>query len=93
MSTCGLDPEVMIEKLPELMQEVTKRCWGLHTEIDLLVEQWHELGRAGGKRADHAADMMCRLRFQLDDLAKFCKTASDNITKMKADPFCRHQTA
>ncbi len=84
-----MDPEYMIVRLNDMVGDVRRYASHLADEAELIGEEWAGLGRVGGRRADHAAQLMCKLRPILRDLAGFCTAAEKHITDMQADPFQR----
>ena len=81
------DPEALIRRLPELVKQIDIIRAHLADEAEEVVECWEGLGRAGGQRADHAAELMSRLRPHLADLENFSHTCHEQITAMLAAPF------
>ena len=84
-----LEPERAIADLPALEAGLRRMLTALSLEADTMTEQWEQLGRIGGQRADHAAALMSRLRPILRDLAVYCNVVEGQIDKMVADPFGR----
>jgi hypothetical protein len=84
-----MTPEQAIAKLPALMGQINRFRAAVDNEQAEIQEQWAQLGRFGGQRADHAAQMLSRLRPALTELASFCQTCEQQIGEFVADPFGR----
>lgn len=79
-----------IESLPELIKTLNKHLAEIADEAEEIGDRWDGLGRAGGQREDHAAQLLSRLRGGLLALAETCTTASAQIDAIVADPFGRN---
>lgn len=88
-----MTPTKAITDLPELIRQINARVSPLVWETEKIAENWARLGQLGGQRDDHAAELLCRLRPALEDIARFCTDCATQITRMKADPFGREQAA
>lgn len=87
------DPEKMIHKTDQMLGEINRRVAFLRAECEDIAEQWQMLGNVGGQRADHAAELLGRLRPHLRDLASFATRCEKQMDDMVADPFCRKAVA
>jgi hypothetical protein len=83
-------PTEAIESLDGLQGTLGRRCRALDAEIDGITEQWDALGRHGGMRDDHAAQLLGRLRPHLEDIASFASLCVGQIDAMVRDPFGRN---
>jgi len=88
-----MTPTKAITDLPELIRQINARVSPLVWETEDIAENWARLGQLGGQRDDHAAELLCRLRPALENIARFCTACATQITRMKADPFGREQAA
>lgn len=89
-----MNPEQMITTLEsQLLGKLNVYRSNLADEISEIIELWDGLGRAGGQRADHAAELMSRLRPILSAIESFASIAQTQITTMLADPFERKDGA
>ena len=88
-----MTPTKAITDLPELIRQINARVSPLVWETEDIAENWARLGQLGGQREDHAAELLCRLRPALENIAKFCTDCATQITRMKADPFGHEETA
>jgi len=88
-----MTPTKAITDLPELIRQINARVSPLVWETEDIAENWDRLGQLGGQRDDHAAELLCRLRPSLENIARFCTDCATQITRMKADPFGREQAA
>ena len=86
-----MDPEQMIQDLSSLIGAYNRFGSHLRAEAEQIEEEWSLLGQAGGQRADHAAQLLSRLRPILRDAAAFCRVAEQQIDEMVADPFQRRK--
>jgi hypothetical protein len=85
----NMDPERMIVQMGKLTGDVNRFASQLRDEAEMIGEEWEGLGRAGGHRADHAAQLLGKLRPILLALRGYCELAEDQIDDMVADPFQR----
>lgn len=88
-----MTPTKAITDLPELIRQINARVSPLVWETEDIAENWARLGQLGAQRDDHAAELLCRLRPSLENIAKFCTDCATQITRMKADPFGREEAA
>lgn len=88
-----MTPTKAIETLPDLIRTLNSHVSPLVWETEDIAENWARLGQLGGQRDDHAAELLCRLRPSLENIARFCTDCATQITRMKADPFGREQAA
>ena len=82
-----MTPEQAIARLDEMFARCNAICNPMLDEAHDITVQWDQLGQAGGKRADHAAALLSRLRPHLRDLASFAQKCEQQIAAMQADPF------
>lgn len=87
-----MDPEHMIGRTGDLVGDVQRFASTLRLEAEGVADEWGRLCQAGGRRPDNAMALLVRLRPILDDLAGFCKAASEHLTAMNADPFQRRES-
>lgn len=87
--TKAMAPEEAIATVGELAGEASRRVALLAKEAGMVAQQWAALGRIGGQRADHAADLLSHLRPLLRDLARYASACQEQIEAMQADPFGR----
>ncbi len=85
------DPCKLIANLGGLQGELNRALASLRCECEDITEQWELLQGLHGQRADAAAQLLCRLRPALDELAAFAGNCSTQITQMHADPYQRNE--
>lgn len=85
----AMSPEQAIASLDELLKQVHRIRSHMSDEAESIAMQWNGLGRVGGQRADHAAQLLSRLRPHFDEMAEFCAAVSQQLTGFIADPFQR----
>jgi hypothetical protein len=66
---------------------INKRVSTVADETVEIVGQWDRLGRIGGQRDDHAAELMAKLLPGLRELARYAEAAVKLVEQFKADPF------
>jgi hypothetical protein len=81
----------MIRDLGDIADKVDAFAFALRSEIADTLSLWNGLGRVGGQRADHAADLMARLRPDLANICRYCHAIEAQITGMVANPFGRDE--
>lgn len=82
-----MTPEQAIENLPELITKLGEHLHEIAQEAAQTKLLWEGLGRVGGQRADHAADLLCRLRPSLTEMEEFITRVRHQINLMLANPF------
>ena len=78
-----------LDNVSELQAELNRRHHNLSIEIDSISEAWETLGKIGGQRDDHAAQLLSRLRCHLHDIARFCSSVETQIDGLVKNPFGR----
>jgi hypothetical protein len=82
-----MTPENAVDKLGTLIEHLDGLRGQLSKEAEEICQQWQRLGRVGGRRADHAAVLLGRLRPELRALSQWAATCEQQIAEMAADPF------
>lgn len=76
-----------IKALPNLIAELRRRV----DEIELAARdcqyQWVGLGKVGGQRDDHAAELLRKVRREVCDMAKFLERVDSQMVDVIADPW------
>jgi len=85
-----MSPSNAILGTDDLLKSFTVRMSHLRTECEDIAEQWDGLGRAGGQRDDHAAQLLSRLRPHLASIERLSFDVQKQIDGMVADPFERN---
>jgi hypothetical protein len=84
MAECASE---VLESLEGLVGAINSRADDIASESATVLAQWHRLGRVGGKRDDHAAELLLGVRRRLDTLANFARLCSERITAVELKPF------
>jgi thiamine pyrophosphokinase len=82
-----MDPEEMIGDLNTLADRVAALAHNVRTQIRIVSGQWERLGKVGGQRADHAAELMAQLFEPLLEIHTFTGDVRHQIQAMRNDPF------
>jgi hypothetical protein len=75
---------VSLDELMKKLDEIHARLAGECAEIAAC---WSGLGRVGGQRDDHAAELLKRLRPHLRALEGFARGCSEQLEETIAHPF------
>lgn len=76
-----------IGSLDCLIRKLDEMRAGLADEASEISELWEGLGRVGGQRDDHGAQLLARLRSHLRNIGTFCGNVQTQIDGLVADPF------
>lgn len=68
---------------------IRERVTALEAELMAVQGQWVQLGRIGAQREDHAAELLGRVKPQLQAIEDFVRRCRQQIEAMQVDPFCR----
>ena len=82
-----MEPDLAIAQLDDILEEFDTYRRRLSREIAAVTSQWLELGRLGGQRPDHAAELMARLQPCLLEIMSFGEAVHDQVAEMRRDPF------
>lgn len=83
-----MTPEQAVVGLSDLVDTLQRRLDVMRNAARSAKEQWEGLGRAGGQRADHAAELVAAAMLpDLHCLSSYCGRCVEQIRAMRADPF------
>lgn len=82
-----MDPAKMIGSLDALADRVAILANNVRTQTRIVSGQWERLGKIGGQRADHAAELMAQLFEPLLEMHTFTGDVRHQIQAMRNDPF------
>lgn len=82
-----MTPEQALHNLGALLARVDQIRASIAAEARRADEQWTQLGRLSGQRADHAAALLAKLGAPLQELARFAGRAVEQIEEFQTDPF------
>lgn len=68
-----------ILSMPEKVAGIVEK---LRSEAAHIAAQWHELGKLGAKRDDHAVALLVTLDYRLSDLAGFATRIREQFDRM-----------
>lgn len=82
-----MTPTQLIENLDGLLSAVRSRVDDLDAEARAIGNEWALLGRIGGQRDDHAAQLLTRLQVHLAEITHFVSRCDSQIQSLSEQPF------
>lgn len=82
-----MSPLLAMKALNDVPASIENRLAGIKRQVESIQSQWQSLGRIGGQRSDHAAELIAKLSPELESLEEFLTIVRQQIAAMKSDPF------
>lgn len=77
----------LIKDIDSLNETISEHAKDVANETKDVAERWDRLGKFGGQREDHAADLLANLIGPLQRLNLYAQRCIEHIQQLQSDPF------